>query len=138
MTNKMNRDFGFVGSLLVLTMLGCSRNEVELGSVGGQVTLDGEPLSGVFIIFQPQKGRPALAILDKEGKFTLQYNVHHAGAVVGKQEVYLKMPLTDQLNEVHDLGIEEPTPFPKKFEQVFETLEVKSGRNYFNLNLKSS
>jgi hypothetical protein len=138
LTNKLNRYFGFAALLLTLLSVGCGRSEVELGSVSGRVTLDEKPLSGIFIIFQPEKGRPALAILDKDGKFTLQYNVHHSGALVGKQDVYLKTPLSDQLDEVRQLGIEEPSTFPKKFSQVFETLEVKSGRNFFNLNLKSS
>ena len=138
MTNKFVRSFALLGSLLTLMSVGCGRSEVELASVSGQVKLDDQPLQGLFIIFQPEKGRPALAILDKDGKFTLRYNVHHSGALVGKQEVYLKTPLSDQMDEVRQLGIDEPSKFPKKFEQVFETLEVKSGRNFFNLNLKSS
>lgn len=138
MKKHLISSYGIVALLLAIMSMGCSRNEVELGSVSGRVTLDGQPLSGIFIIFQPQKGRPALAILDKDGKFTLQYNVNHAGAIVGKQEVYLKSPLSDQLDEVHKMGINEPSTFPKKYEQVFESLEVKSGRNFFNLDLKSS
>ena len=138
MTNTFVRSFVLLGSLLTLMTVGCGRSEVELASVSGQVTLDDQPLRGLFIVFQPEKGRPALAILDKDGKFTLRYNVHHSGALVGKQEVYLKTPLSDQMDEVRQLGIDEPSKFPKKFEQVFETLEVKSGRNFFNLNLKSS
>ena len=138
LTLVMSRVLGVIASLLLVAGFGCSRSEVELGSVSGQVTLDDEPVCGVFIIFQPEKGRPALAILDSEGKFTLQYNASHSGALVGKQDVYLKLPLPDQMAEIHDMGIDEPTPFPKKFAQVFETLEVKPGRNYFNLELTSS
>lgn len=127
-----------MGTLSVFTMIGCGKSEVELGAVTGRVTLDGQPVRGVFVVFQPEGRRPALALLDPDGKFKLQYNVKHSGSVVGKQGVYLKQPLADQMDEVRKSGIEEPTKFPKKFEQVFETVEVKSGRNHFNLELKGS
>ncbi|WP_157606011.1 hypothetical protein [Schlesneria paludicola] len=125
-------------TLLLFALAGCGRSEVELGSVSGRVTLDGQPLRGVFIVFQPDNRKPALALLDSDGKFTLRYNVKHVGTVVGKQGIYLKKPLSDQLDEVRQAGIDEPSPFPKKFEQIFETVDVKSGRNHFNLELKSS
>lgn len=133
-----SKRLGIVGVALLLTAVGCGKSEVQLGGVTGQVTLDGQPVRGVFIIFQPEGRKPALALLDAEGKFKLQYNVKHAGTVVGKQGVYLKQPLPDQMDEVRKSGIEEPTRFPKKFEQIFETVEVKSGRNHFNLELKGS
>lgn len=129
---------GFVGGALALTSVGCRKNEVELGSVTGRVTLDGQPVRGVFIVFQPDGRKSALALLDADGKYTLQYNVKNAGTVVGKQGIFLQKPLDDQLDDVRRAGIDVPTKFPKKFGQIFETVEVKSGWNEFNLDLKSS
>lgn len=129
---------GLVSGALALTSAGCGRSEVELGTVTGRVTLDGQPVRGVFIVFQPDGRRSALALLDADGKYTLQYNVKHAGTVIGKQGIFLKKPLDDQLDDVRKAGIDEPTKFPKKFAQIFETVEVKAGRNEFNLDLKST
>jgi hypothetical protein len=126
------------GLLFIVSMTGCGKGEVELGEVRGRVTLDGQPVQGVFIVFQPDGRRPALSLLNKEGEFTLQYNVKNTGTVVGKQGVFLRMPLEDQMSEVRASGVDEPTKVPQKFLQIFETVEVKSGRNEFNLDLKSS
>lgn len=126
-----------VGLCGALALAGCGRSDVDLAAVCGQVTLDGEPVRGLFIVFQPPRGKPSYAMLDADGKFTLQYNVENAGAVVGKQEVFLKVPGSDEMGEL-PAGVSEPTKIPNKFRQVFETVEVKSGRNEFKLDLKSA
>ena len=41
----------------------------ELGQVHGTITLDGKPLEGVSVLFEPENGRPSTAITDAAGKY---------------------------------------------------------------------
>lgn len=59
----------------------------ELGQVAGTVTLDGSPLEGAEIAFQPTEGRPSHGTTDAEGKYTLKYTEQEEGARVGKHKV---------------------------------------------------
>lgn len=122
---------------LAVTCTGCGSNDVELASVSGRVTLDGQPVQGVFVIFQPRGRKPSYAMLDADGRFALQYNVEYAGAVLGKQEVFLRVPGSDELGELPP-DVKAPTKVPDKFTRVFETVEVKRGKNDFHLELTAA
>ncbi|MBX3436338.1 MAG: hypothetical protein KF861_02525, partial [Planctomycetaceae bacterium] len=87
-----------------------------------------------FIIFQPANGKPAYAMLDAEGRFSLQYNVKNKGALVGTQEVFLRPPASDEMGELPE-GVTEPTQVPSRYRQPFQTVEVTSGKNEFLFEL---
>jgi hypothetical protein len=73
---------------LCLTAAGCKDSELELTPVEGTVTLDGKPLAGAGVLFQPEGGgRPATGITDAEGKFTLTTLEQGDGAHVGMNQV---------------------------------------------------
>ncbi len=60
-------------SLLVLAV-GCTpSDQPPLGRVYGTVTLDGEPLAGVIVNYQPENGRVATAETDAKGYYDLVY-----------------------------------------------------------------
>lgn len=125
-------------SVAVLAVLsGCGGgNEVELGTVSGIVTLDGAPLRGVFVTFQPQGYPPSMGVTDKDGKFELTY-AGEQGAVVGTHEVYLDELLADEVEEYQtDIG-GRPSKVPEKFMEPFQTVEVNSGHNDVFLELSS-
>ena len=57
-----------VAVMLLGPLVGCGgSDEVELGTVSGVVTLDGAPLRGVFVTFQPQ-GFPPSSGSDQSGR----------------------------------------------------------------------
>jgi hypothetical protein len=123
-------------ALSIAGYLGCSQKAGDLGRVTGRVTLDGKPVQGVFILFQPEGRKASYSWLDAEGKFVLQYNVAHSGAVVGNQKIQLKTPAEDELTEL-PAGVTQPTEVPPKYLAPFQTVEVKTGRNDFTFDLTS-
>ena len=85
----------FLLGLLVLIIplaVGCQRLDYQVAPVSGQVTLDGKPLAGVHVLFQPRaKGKQNLSpgpgstgTTDNEGRFELEtLEPTRRGAVVG-------------------------------------------------------
>jgi len=125
-----------VGVAMLSIGSGCGKHEVDLGQVSGSVTLDGKPVQGVFILFQPDGRKPSYSWIDAGGKFLLKYNAGNSGAVIGRQKVQLRIPAED---EVLDLptGVTGPSSIPPKYLEPFQTVEVKSGKNEFNFDLTS-
>jgi hypothetical protein len=81
-------------ALFVLSVVGCSGNSFKTVPVSGTVTLDGEPVAGVEVVFFPKPtessavvGPFSTAITDGEGKFTLVTRYGDPGAVVGAHRV---------------------------------------------------
>lgn len=59
----------------------------KLVEVEGVVTLDGEPLEGATVMFQPTEGRPSAGTTDIEGHYALTYTSEKRGALVGEHAV---------------------------------------------------
>jgi len=126
---------GLIG--LVIFGVGCRKSDVNLAPVSGVVTLDGEPMKGVIVVFQPETGPPSSAITDTEGQFELQYNVKFGGALVGKQKVRLQALDNETAAEwAAEMGTE-PSPIPSEYLQTFRTVEVTEGSNEFVFDLES-
>ncbi len=58
-----------------------------LGQVTGTVTLNGEPLDGATVEFQPDNGRPSIGMTDAEGQYSLLFRADTPGALVGTHTV---------------------------------------------------
>jgi hypothetical protein len=126
-----------LGLWVVAICAGCGSEGPELGEVTGIVTLDGKPLPTVEVVFQPQAGgRPSAAYTDKEGRFTMVYTLDREGVLLGTQEVFLR-PVPSAELAVNPELTEPPSRFPRKYTQVFETVEVKPGQNEFKFELTS-
>ena len=76
-------------SVLLLSLPGCGGlgDQPELGQVSGKITLDGKPLSGVAVVFQPDNGRPAHGTTNAEGEYELTYIRNTRGTKVGLNRV---------------------------------------------------
>ena len=81
-------------AVLLLAGAGCFgvSDQPELGRVTGTVTLDGQPLAGVIVNFQPESGRAATAESDSKGYYDLVYIYGSNGAKVGKNAVSFRWP----------------------------------------------
>lgn len=124
-----------VSQLLILafglvTSAGCFgvSDQPELGRVTGTVTLDGKPLAGLIVNFQPESGRAATAETDTQGYYDLVYIYGSNGAKVGKNAVSFRWPD----------GSEGKKPIPAKYAGKSElTADVKAGNNDLNWELTS-
>ena len=110
-------------------LAGCGGGDrPELGEVTGLVTLDGTPLAAVNILFTPDKGRPAGAVTDAEGRYELIYLNGVSGCKVGPCHVTFEWP-PEAVN---------PRPIPAKYTGADGyTVDVKAGGNKFDFPMES-
>ena len=103
----------------------------ELAPVTGVVTLDGQPLEGATITFEPADlsldRRESRAVTDSNGKYELVYVDDVKGAVMG--------PLTVRINK---MGENEQSVVPGRYNSKSELqADVKAGSNTFDFPLKT-
>ncbi len=137
-------------SIVCLLLSGCGggSDQPQLGLVTGTVTLDGEPLSGVAVVFSPDNGRPARGNTDQTGKYKLTYIGQTLGAKVGHHRVEIA-PNEEGEEESEDadasentVGKPQPKPGKIKIPARYNTkskleVDVKTGANTFDFNLES-
>jgi hypothetical protein len=114
--------------VLLLALVGCGGP--EFGNVHGTVTLDGEPLVGGTVQFQPDGGSPAFGVTDEKGHYKLDWSADQGGAPLGKHKVRIT-------------SFDESKPrikerVPEKFNRHTELIrEVGAGQQRFDFDLKS-
>ena len=115
----------------VLLLAGCSRGDrPSLGLVSGTVTLDGKPLAGARVIFEPvEGGRASTASTDNEGRYELIYIRTDKGAKVGPHNVRIFAGNSEQ-------GRAEVVPARYNLQTTLR-VEVKPGENERNFELTS-
>ncbi|WP_339684621.1 carboxypeptidase-like regulatory domain-containing protein [Gimesia maris] len=99
----------------------------ELGQVHGTITLDGKPLEGVSVLFEPENGRPSTAITDAAGKYEAQYLIDEPGVKLGPGTVRVEWG-------IDATGPKIPNQYGSKSELK---LEVQPGENEFNIDMQS-
>lgn len=109
----------------------------DLYEVTGIVTLDGQPLEGAKVVFEPEevreKGRrrASSGTTGADGTYQLNYNSNASGATRGKHKVMIfKMP-----NDSDEAGEQ---LIPAKYNEKTElTAEVTEGDNKIDFDLQS-
>jgi hypothetical protein len=66
---------------------GADYSKVELISVGGKVTLDGQPLAGAVVTFDAPDGQFAYGLTDAGGAYALQLDSQKSGCTPGPKTV---------------------------------------------------
>lgn len=83
-----------LSTMLVLALTGCGSDDTPpLGEVTGKITLDGQPLAGVIVLFKPEIGRVATATTNAAGEYQLEFAYDVSGCKVGPNSVSLEWPL---------------------------------------------
>lgn len=75
------------GALLGALFLGCGDGRPQRVPAGGQVLIDGKPLTFGFVRFDPENGRPATGQIGSDGRFVLTTFDDQDGAVMGTHKV---------------------------------------------------
>jgi hypothetical protein len=140
----------FAFGMLCLCQVGCGPggDQPELGTVTGTVTLDGQPLGGVAVVFQPDSGRPARGMTDANGKYELTYIRQTKGTKIGPNRVEIAPSEEGEVDEAESGDEENPDAAakPKSGKRVVPTrynvkselkVDVKSGANTFDFPLES-
>lgn len=75
-------------------VIGCGRNGLEpdydklgLVEVSGRVTLDGQPLAGVQVVFEESQFIYSYGDTDQEGRYQLMFDSRKSGIMPGKKTV---------------------------------------------------
>ena len=128
-----------IGGLIMLTA-GCGKPAAELpplGMVSGVVTLNGEPLPKASLFFVPvgAEGRASNAVTDEAGRYELQYDGNHAGALIGSHRVEIRTGGEGYDDEGNFFENKERLP-PQYHAQSRLTAEVAEGSNEINFDLK--
>jgi hypothetical protein len=89
---RQTRYWTICGIVTLAMLAGCGRSGPELAPVGGRVTLDGQPIYGAQLRFQPEgSGSPSYGSTDREGQFELAYKRGQKGALIGWHTVHIEM-----------------------------------------------
>ena len=129
---------GLVGPLLALYCLmipGCG-SAGKLATVRGEITLNGQPLQGALIEFQPTdpRGSPSSGMTDDEGRYELMYTFAKSGAAPGEHVVSIRTGGS----RVDDSGreVECRECVPAKYNSQTELWRtVEPGRNVLDFDL---
>ena len=91
--------------ILVATIAGCG--ESDYPPVSGKVTMNGQPVPSVTVVFTPvgsasapNPGPYSTGVTDEQGNFTLQTRRDDGGAVPGPHRVGIEYGDTDELSEL--------------------------------------
>lgn len=103
---------------------GCGRNAYRLADVSGRVTLDGEPLAGGVVSFQPQAAGGSVAgpgstgRIDADGRYRLASIDGGSGAVVGTHlvRIYSRSPESASKSDSDGPGTRERMPSRYNYE----------------------
>lgn len=127
------RSLGAFAACVVLWGCGGPADVPDLGEVSGYVKLDGQPVQGAKVTFQPETGRPSTAFTDAEGNYELAYSRGESGAKVGKHTVRIS---TLVVADDEQPGV--PEKIPEQYNKKTElTKDVEGGDNEINFDLKS-
>jgi len=120
--------------ILALCLTGCGSDGPERGIVTGKVTLNGAPLPGADVEFQPEEGSPSYAMTDDKGRYDLMYTRDKRGAMVGEHTVRIVTPTTSTDPEGNQVMVPQQVP-PKYNAGSTLTRDVKPGKNKFDFEL---
>ena len=105
---------------------GCGDKGPEVARVSGRVTLDGAPLAGARIQFQPEaSGSPSYGATDPDGHYVLGYKRGQPGALIGWHTIQIKRGARDDADNKS-----KPQALPARYNTASELrAEVKAGED---------
>jgi hypothetical protein len=119
--------------LVLVAIVGCGPG--NKARVTGRITLDGQPLDKVLVMFVPDAGPSSGAVTDQDGRYELVSGPKLGKNVfTGRCRVYLTEPVEDPSKPVP------PPRFPAKYlsgESSGLEWELKPGPNECNFDLES-
>lgn len=112
--------------LAAALLSGCSGSAADVAPVSGRVTLDGVPLAGARIRFQPEasSGSPSYGTADQDGNYVLGYKRDQPGALIGWHTIRIEGGARDPDTKA------KPRALPARYNTESELREeVKAGED---------
>ena len=133
---------GLIGFAVVLLLSGCGGEDRVSAPVNGKVTLNGEPMAGVIVRFQPvggldaskpEAGMGSFGETNEAGEFSLEFSDNgEQGAVLGEHAVTIgeRTPEEEADNDAGGIGQKEPqSRIPNGWADASKRYTVKEGEN---------
>lgn len=130
----------FIGLVI---LAGCG-GDSGFAPVSGRVLLDGKPIEGAAVLFEPESGGvPATGVTNANGEFSLSTTGHGPGAAVGKHGVSVSKQVVAQPNRKVEEGEIVAMKYltPEKYASSRTSginIEVKRGLSPVELQLSSA
>lgn len=127
--------FGLLTIAMLPLLAGCGAGD-NMAYVEGIVTIDGEPVEGVEITFEPQAegGSPSIGITGSSGHYEAMFTAERKGAQIGKHTVRIAATQYDE--EGNETVLAEIPP--EYAEESTVEFEVKPGNNTFDLDVETA
>ena len=122
-------------TLLCLLLAGCGSGD-GLATVKGKVTLNGQPLEGAVVQFQPtaDDGSPSAGKTDAKGRYELMHTFNTRGGMPGEHVVTIRTAAA--YYEEEDTDVQPVERIPAKYNTRTELKRtVKRGRNTIDFDL---
>jgi len=123
--------------------VGADYSQVDLNSVGGTITLDGQPLANAIVVFEAPDQTYSYAQTDESGRYRLLFNTEKAGVTPGPKVVRIRTSggLGEELEGPTEEGPEMPAE-PEKVPPCYNSrsqlkANVDGSSGSFNFDLKS-
>jgi len=133
----------FVAFALTVAIAGCGDPRGPTGTVSGQVTFEGQPVTEGMVSYVSDEGHGASGQLDSAGNYTL-VTVDGPGVPVGNYKVAIRPPLAEEPDELPIDYVppdeEEYPNIPSKYRSPSTsgfTAAVKEGDNSFDFDMKA-
>ncbi|MCS7238090.1 MAG: carboxypeptidase-like regulatory domain-containing protein [Thermoguttaceae bacterium] len=123
-------------ALALLGPAGCKRGDPNFATVYGEIRLDGQPLAGALVEFDPENGSPSYGITDPYGRYTLRFNHQQAGALIGRHTVRITTRRTTVDNNGRTIILPEKIPPQYNWRSTLSA-EVRPGSNRYDFDLKT-
>ncbi len=107
---------------------GCSsKPPVELKAGTGTIYLEGQPLEGAFVEFQPENGSPSYGLTDASGKYSLRFSRDQAGVMPGTHIVRIRTArsVTDEAGNEQRF----PEKLPSRYHDQSELTAIVDGES---------
>jgi len=130
---NLRRQSGWMVALVVF--VGCSTrpaDQPEIAPVAGRVTMDGQPLAGVSVVFESERSVLSFGNTDADGRYKLSYIRSAKGAGLGNNTVRISTPTMGPTSPLHKDSI--PSIYNT---QSTLAADVVKGRNVFDFALES-
>lgn len=117
----------------VVLLAGCGGDD-RFATVGGKLTIDGKPIKGLEIIFEPQfsGGAPSIGFSDEGGHYTAMFTADRAGIMIGEHIVRISGV---QYGEGSTTVLAKIPP--EYAEKSTHVVNITSGANTFDLDIKA-
>lgn len=124
-----------VVAAVLTTVCGCGPSQdADLGLVRGTVKLDGAPMEGLVVMFEPTDARLSTGATDASGQYELWYTSKTKGAAIGEHVVRIEKSENPEQEELGGALV----VIPDKY-NVNSTLtaEVEAGENNIDFDLST-